>query len=456
MGKDEKQIWAEWIDTQNVAALCEYLFRIELTLKQEQIVRAVAFSKRNVVISCATRYGKSFCVSMGILLYILFNKDKRVLLVSPKYDQTMIIRNYIAQFLMPMLEKTEVNGILELTATGLEKIKREISRRRITFTNGCELMTLSAEGDASRLMGFGGDLIILDEDCKIPYETYRSYIGRMTMDYPDSRMIEIGNPWDRLNQMYAHWINPDYDTIHINYKDGIREGRYTEDKIEEQKQELTPYEFTVLWDAEFPDEAEDSLLKYAWVKNALGKDLQLSKDKTRVAGLDVAEAGIDHTVLITGFREGNKYEVCSVAKWDKADTMATAGKVSGVIDNNTKIKVDAIGVGKGVADRLKELGKKTIQVKVGMSATRERDRFLNQKSQFYFGLRELFEDGRISIPENTKLIGELMQMRYELTSSGKIKIIDPDKSPDYADALMLMCCQASTVVIDLGEDYNAV
>jgi hypothetical protein len=451
MQEREKRVWREWFRDEDVKAICKYLFQIVLTPKQEQIVRAVAFSDRNVVISCATRYGKSFCVSMGILIYILINKNKRVLLVSPKYDQTMIIRNYIADFLQPMMKCDEAKTVLQLTASGIEKIKREVSRRRITYTNGCETMTLSAEGDASRLMGFGGDLIILDEDCKIPYETYRSYIGRMMMDNPDSRMIEIGNPWDRLNQMYQHWINPDYDHIHIGYKDGIREGRYSEKKIEEQKQELTPYEFTVLWEAEFPEEAEDSLLKYSWVEQAYSKGVEIKDNAKTIAGLDVAEAGIDHTVLITGLKEGNKYKVCNVAKWDKADTMATAGIVGKQIDNKTTIHVDAIGVGKGVADRLREVGKKVVEIKVGMAATREKDRFLNQKSQFYFGLRGLFESGQIEIPEDPRLIGELMQMRYELTSSGKIKIIDPDKSPDYADALMLMCAQANVAIIDYDE-----
>lgn len=443
--KLETKKWIQWVNEQNVSEICKYLFQIKITKRQEEIVRATAFDNhRRVVISCSTRYGKSFCVSMGILIYILINQDRRVLLLSPKYDQTMIIRNYIASFI-PLSK--ELSILVDLDATGLQRLKKEVSRRRITFKNGCELMTLSADGDASRLMGFGGDLIILDEDCKIPYETYRSYISRMMMDSPDSRMIEIGNPWDRLNQMYAHWIDPNYHTIQINYTDGIEEGRYKEADIESEKNELTPYEFKVLWEAEFPEESEDSLLKYSWIKEAL-KEKQFEGEKKNITGLDVAEAGIDHTVLISGYKQGACFVVEKIKKWDKADTMATVGMVLGEIEDNTTIKVDAIGVGKGVADRLAEVRKNVVQVKVGMSPTREKERFLNQKSQHYWRLRKLFEDGQIHIPENSKLIGELMQMRYELTSSGKIKIIDPDKSPDYADALMLMCCEGTQVVID--------
>jgi hypothetical protein len=50
----------------------------------------------------------------------------------------------------------------------------------------------------------------------------------------------------------------------------------------------------------------------------------------------------------------------------------------------------------------------------------------------------LFEQDLISIPNDSKLISQLSQMRYQFTSAGKIQIIDPEnKSPDYADSLML-------------------
>lgn len=52
-------------------------------------------------------------------------------------------------------------------------------------------------------------------------------------------------------------------------------------------------------------------------------------------------------------------------------------------------------------------------------------------------LRELFEMGDISIHENTDLIRELSSIEKKHTGSGKIKIEDPEKSPDHADSLML-------------------
>ena len=66
-------------------------------------------------------------------------------------------------------------------------------------------------------MGWGGDLVILDESCLITEEVYRSKISRMLGDNPDSMLVEIGNPWNRLNQMWKHWNDPIFTKFHIPY-----------------------------------------------------------------------------------------------------------------------------------------------------------------------------------------------------------------------------------------------
>jgi len=73
-----------------------------------------------------------------------------------------------------------------------------------------------------------------------------------------------------------------------------------------------------------------------------------------------------------------------------------------------------------------------------MSPTSEEDQHLNEKSQRFWKLRSIFEQDLIGIPNNPHLISQLSQMRYEFTSAGKIRIVDPEgKSPDFADSLML-------------------
>ena len=430
------------IKEKNIKFLCKAFFNTEPTKTQLEIIRTIAFREtKRLVISAYTRHGKSWSVSQGILLYIFLNSDKRILLIAPTSDQTGILRNYMTSFI---LESEFMTDLLDLEASGADRIKKEISRSRITFKNGCELKVLSAAGTAERLMGWGGDLIVMDESCLIDYEVYRQKISRMLGDSPNSMLVSIGNPWHRNNQMYEHWTDPNFTKIHIDYKTGIKEGRITKEYVDEQRHLLTEMEFEILYNANFPEEAEDQLIKGEWIKRAINKEMEGLNDK--VAGLDVAEFGMDWTVLTKGYTDGTRYKATSINYWDKQDTMQTVSKTIPNIDKETTIYVDATGVGSGVHARLKELTYKAVEVKVGRSPEaiiktekKKFDRFMNQKAQFYWKLRELFENGNISIPNNHHLIKELLSMRYEITSGGKIRIIDPDKSPDFADSLMLMC-----------------
>jgi len=129
--------------------------------------------------------------------------------------------------------------------------------------------------------------------------------------------------------------------------------------------------------------------------------------------------------------------------------MKTTGRVLDILKDRTcdLIKVDKIGIGKGVADRLNENNIPVEEMSVGNNPIvedgDEKDLFLNKKAQGYKRLRDIFENKKISIEfDANNLIGELTQIEKSHTSSGKMRIEDPDKSPDHADSLMLSLVQS--------------
>ena len=425
------------IESKNVFFLCKYHFKTDISDKQAEIIRAIMFKEhKRVIISAYTRYGKSWAVAQGILLYIWMNDNKRIRLIAPLMEQTTILRNYITQF---MLESKEIRSLLEIDAQADERIRSETSKSRITFKNRCELKVLSAEGEARRLMGWGGDLIIVDESCLIDGEVYRQKISRMLGDTPDAMLVEIGNPWHRNNHFYEHWCNGNFRKIQIGWEIGLEEGRITEEFVTEQKRILTPMEFKVLYEADFPDEADDQLIRKEWIDKALFVyDNEIHSDE--IAGLDVAEFGIDRTVLTIGYYIGDTFKVREIFDWVKRDTMETVGWTTKYVTQDTQINVDSIGVGSGVFARLTELRYNTTSFKASESPINlvaEKSRFLNKKAETYWMLRDMFEAGIINIPNHPQLVKELLAMTYTITSAGKIKIIDPPKSPDFADSLMI-------------------
>jgi hypothetical protein len=396
-----------------------------------------------------TRYGKTRFVAIGLLLLIantpivLKQKPKRILIIAPSTDQTKILRGYISEHIAN--NKTLSALVDKPDRATPERLKTEMSKQRITFKNGWELITLTAhagenEADpAPNLMGWGGDIVVVDEACLIRPEVYTSRISRMLGDdAANSKLIVIVNPWNKLNFAWDAWQNPLYTKIQIGYKQALAEHRTTQAYLDEQKALLSDYEWRVLYESEFADESEDTLIRYDWIERAINKQITFTSIPQKTWGLDVAEQGADKTILTPAETDSIHYKIGQQTWIRKQETMDTANEVAAIVPPTENINVDSIGVGAGVYSRLTELGHKTMSVRVSMAPTLEADRYLNQKSQRWWRLRLLFEQDLISIPNDPKLISQLNQMRYKFTSVGKIQIIDPEgKSPDYADSLML-------------------
>jgi hypothetical protein len=403
-----------------------------------------------------TRYGKTLFVAIGLLLLIccspieLHPKVKRIVIIAPTIEQTRILRGYINELIT---RNTPLNSLLDKSNSGSPKrLRAEQSKQRITFKNGWEIVTLTAhagdneENPAPNLMGWGGDIIVIDEACLIRQEVYTSRISRMLGDNPtDSKLIIIANPWHKHSFVYQAWNNPAFTKIKVDWHQALVEGRTFQAYLDEQKANLSSYEWTVLYESDFADESEDTLIRGDWIRRAVERG-KTPNDSTlpftgmvRVCyGLDVAEQGVDRTVLTTARTDGTYYRITSQEWIHNQETMPCANEVAALISKKDPIQVDSIGIGAGVHSRLKELGFNAVSIRVSETPTQEKERFLNQKSQRYWHLRTLFENDKISIPDNPTLTTQLTQIRYKITPTGKIQIIDPHKkSPDYTDSLML-------------------
>lgn len=207
---------------------------------------------------------------------------------------------------------------------------------------------------------------------------------------------------------------------------------------------------------EFPIEDESTVFPRPWLDAAVDRELEyirpLSQRPIDSVGVDVAAGGDANTVFI--FIKGLR--VVGIKVYEKEDTMIAAGRISGVVRRGPDIegikrlpvppdhiRMDVIGVGKGVYDRLMEQGLHVNGVDVHLPAY-DPTLFANRRAELYWELRERFEEGSISIPPDKHLIRELANIRYEIDSRGRIIIWSKQKmrkegipSPDRADALML-------------------
>ena len=158
-------------------------------------------------------------------------------------------------------------------------------------------------------------------------------------------------------------------------------------------------------------------------------------------GVDVARFGFDKSALCV--RQGER--VLSMRSFDRMDTMRLVHEVLGTVRETgaEAVFVDEGGVGGGVVDRLRELGAPVYGVHFGGSARRP-TRFFNRRSEIFWELRRLFDLQAIALPRDEELAGQLLGLRYDISSSGQVRLEGKREmrkrgmpSPDKADALAL-------------------
>lgn len=488
MNLEAGQAWRKMMIEEDVVAMARLAFNFYLTPKQADIVREIAFSKHKRLSVCAmTRYGKTQCVAIGIALLIFMKKNLKIAFIGPREEQAGLLRQYMAELILKfpeLLKKAQINIV------GEQRIMKEASKKRMTFSNGCEYRVFSAEGEADRLMGFGADIVVVDEACLIPQLAWPK-IMRMLGDNPENAvLIELYNPWNRDNKAFEHSIDPKFKKIHVWWEDAVIEGRTTKNFVMEQAQfygGTNTLEFTVLYKSEFPKESEDSLFNLEHIEKAEKTyhgyihELSLLQEKVcnahqykesiirkakeeikkykLIISCDPADKGLDETVILWGVQKENKYEVINYYSEAKSESMQIVGKIFNLckefIGKKTvgEVHIDPVGIGVGALSRLKELIRehdyRNIKVRgchFGEKAIKK-DHYLNKKAENYFRLRNLFIDEMITIPKHDKLRKHLIAMKWELTSNSKKRIVDPGhdktakktssiKSPDWSDALV--------------------
>ena len=107
------------------------------------------------------------------------------------------------------------------------------------------------------------------------------------------------------------------------------------------------------------------------------------------------------------------------------------------------IFVDVVGLGAGVADRLREQNFFVHPVNVAERAL-DAERFDDLRSELWWRVRDWLESGEAKLPDDPELVAQLSTVKYGVTSGGRIRIESKRerkqrglRSPDRGDALMM-------------------
>jgi len=317
----------------------------------------------------------------------------------------------------------------------------------------------ATDADTSAFQGFHAEdiLFVADEAAGVPDAVFEAGDSLLTSER--AKLLMIGNPTSIGGRFHAafHGARSLYNTVTVAWPDtpNAKAGRtvrpylitqrFVDDLVAEEGRDSPNVRARIY--AEFPEGGEFSLIPLSEIEavNNRGPEDLGSGGGTVEAGLDVARFGGDENALCV--RRGPLIEHLSA--WTGLDTMETAGRVRTVLadfPDLAAIKVDVIGLGAGVADRLREQGYPVVDVNVA-TASSDPTAWPNLRHELWWGLRGLFRDGAIAgngrLDERT--IGQLADVRYRYDSRHTRPVIESkddarkrrQRSPDRAEAVML-------------------
>src|SRR3990167_1600086 len=417
----------------------------QITEGQLLIFAALVLRKSNrIQILTSTQYGKSLVVALAVLVLSCIDGEM-VSIPAPSEDKARIIMRYYLQHLAdhPLFYSQLEKG------DKVDRLIMETSRDRLILKNRGGVFILSVQAKNSQkgfeaAMGEGARIVIEDESCLIP-DAIESTIFRMIAGKKDAMYVKIGNPFYR-NHFFKSFNDPKYLKIFIDFKQGLQEGRYNYDFIEEAR---TKPNFDILFACKFPDESAMTtdgylrLLTDSEINTRIVEPTHHNGNK--ILGVDPAAGGDNSSVVL---KSVNHLEVKFNQKLN--DVMDLCGVVADIYrqEQCAMITVDKTGVGQGVYDRLRQMDLPTQGISFGEKA--EDEMFYNKKAELHWQLRNwLFRGGRMIKDTGWQ---ELGWIKYK-NKDGRI-IIQPKEelfklgltSPNVVDAAVLTMCVTDTSI----------
>ena len=416
--------------------------------KQAEILDAIARHNHVAVRSC-NGSGKTFTAAVATLWWLAIHDDAIVVTTAPTKRQ-------VTQLLWREIRSLHQRN-REMLGGRILKTRLEYSPKR--YAIGFSTNT----GD--KFQGFHSPniLIIVDEAAAVLETVYDAISGCLTTER--SKLLMIGNPTTLAGTFYdAFHKNRDlYETIRISAFDTpafngeissnqeLPTGMITPEWIQRIKrqrgEQSAEYFYRVL--GEYPVKAIDTLISLHDIERATNREFPDEPTEKPVLGLDVARYGDNQSVAVV--RQGDT--VIWLEAFPKCDLMETVGRATRLIRqfDVSKAIIDEVGMGSGVLDRLRELDEIKAHGVNGGNKPENPKLHFNMRAQMFDRLKDRFEQGKISIPNDPELISQVASLNYRYTSAGALRLEGKETmrnsgrpSPDKADALALAFAEEST------------
>lgn len=432
-----------------------YAKRINAELKQQgkPVPPRVAYyaNKLGVTVRSGKGTGKDTCSAWLVLWFLCLFNRARIPCVGPVGDQ---LRKVFWPEVAKWLYMTNSKG--EYIVAEEFRTKLAIDREKIYWTEakvpGQEWFafpkTVQRSADESTMRNaLGGQhednmMIILDEAAGIPNAMAESLENTMTK--PNNFAILIWNPNTTSGFAYDTWYDPAQEDHWLRFhwdaedSDNVSDGFI---EMMEKKYGRDSDNFRVYVKGEPPRGGGSYLINLEWVEDAVRRECFVHPKEYTVMGVDPSAGGSDPTICC--IRRGPK-----IIAFERIHLSLPEDIASSIIKIGYKYKVKKVFIdNNGPGEYLPVLLNPHFEEVHGLKSSeraRNSERFMRRRDEFWWVLRERFQEGRIDIPNIKDLKDQLSSVDYDMLTFGKVKVESKDSmkkrlgtSTDYADALAL-------------------
>lgn len=417
---------------------------VEPWSKQQEIVDSVKNNRKTTVRSCNSA-GKTFIIAR-VALWFLFSYPPSVVIDTAPTDRQ--VRN---QFWREF-RRAHNNAKVPL---GGKLLKTQYDIDEDWFAIG--FSTKDGDTGMETFQGWHAEniLVIVDEASGVHPSIFQAIQGALAGG-KTVRLVYIGNPTRTQGDFADSFKDPTFNKIHISAYDvpnvierrlvitGLATHEWVDDMIAKYGEDSDVVRVRVK--GEFPKKQADTLIAIDAVESAIDADRELYGTEEFI-GVDVARFGEDDSALV--YRKGNYAKVLEVIHGQDTMQIAGATKRQLLLFPKARARIDTIGIGAGVFDRLREQDDVSDRVE-GVNAAAspaDKEMYLNARAEMWDETRQWLRDAVMLKHEGWY---ELCQPRYKLNSRGQIQLESKEemkkrqvKSPNVGDALALTFARAS-------------
>lgn len=412
---------------------------IKLWDKQKEILRAITDGNKRIAVRSCHSAGKTFFMGRVPLWFLLAYPHSIVIDTAPtnrqvEYQFWRHLRNAHNTAKIPL---------------GGKLLKTRLELDEDWFAMGFSVK--QGEGADVDFSGWHSEniLIIVDEASGVNSKVFEAIEGLMAGG--NATLLLIGNPTSATGDFADAFKSKSYKKIHISAYDspnvqtgetqiaGLVTKEWVEDMKDKYGEDSDIFRVRVL--GEFPLAEDDTAISIKLIEAAQTTDREMYGEDEMIL-LDPARFGSDQAAFV--YKKGNYAKILEVI--EKSSTMELAGKMKRYLTQefpNARGRIDIIGIGAGIFDRLQEqsdIAERVEGVNVASNAG-DKEKYNNLRTEGWFGVRDWLRD---AILEPDERWYELAKPRYKIKSNGQVALESKDEmkkrgipSPNIADALAL-------------------